>query len=332
MDIREFLSDDGQAALALCSGFGLPADAAARGFEPLKLSEWNQLEKQIHASALKRPAALQGCGAEDLAKALPVLPAEAERIERLLGRSGQLAMELESLFSKGMWAITRLDALYPARLRERLKHQAPSVLFGSGDLALLNRGSVAVIGSRNIDESGAAFARKVGHKAAAAKVAVVSGGARGSDRLAMEGALEGGGVTIGVLADSLERTICQPELRQLILDAQLLFLTPYVPTAGFSVGGAMGRNKLIYALADAAVVVSSDYQTGGTWAGATEALKAGWCPVFVRDGTDLPKGNHALLKLGATAFPKQELEQLADLSEWLRGHAGKRAMEQDLFG
>jgi hypothetical protein len=62
-------------------------------------------------------------------------------------------------------------------------------------------------------------------------------------------------------------------------------LTPNLPTAGFSVGGAMGRNKIIYGLADFAVVVSSDFQTGGTWAGAVEALKGGWCPVFVREGT-----------------------------------------------
>ena len=107
---------------------------------------------------------------------------------------------------------------------------------------------------------------------------VVSGGARGTDRLAMGAALDAGGVAFGVLADSLERTVRQPDLRQLLLDGQLVLLTPYAPTAGFSVGAAMGRNKVIYGLADFAVVVSSDYQTGGTWAGAVEALKGGWCP------------------------------------------------------
>ena len=69
----------------------------------------------------------------------------------------------------------------------------------------------------------------------------------------------------------------------------------------------MGRNKIIYGLADFAVVVSSEFQTGGTWAGATEALKGDWCPVFVRTSEQLPKGNCELLKLGALALPESEL-------------------------
>jgi DNA processing protein len=192
----------------------------------------------------------------------------------------------------------------------------------------LSKGGVAVIGSRNIDEAGAAFAREVGRRAAAARLPVVSGGARGTDRLAMEGALEAGGVALGVLADSLERTVRQPDLRQLLLDSQLVLLTPYAPAAGFSVGAAMGRNKVIYGLADYAVVVSSDYQTGGTWAGATEALKGGWCPVFAREGPNVPKGNQELLKQGAAPLPESELSQIEDLRE----HAKSPATQRDLFG
>ena len=58
-------------------------------------------------------------------------------------------------------------------------------------------------------------------------------------------------------------------------------VSPYHPTAGFSAGAAMGRNKLVYALSDVAVVVSSGQASGGTWTGASEALKAGWVPVLV---------------------------------------------------
>ena len=206
------------------------------------------------------------------------------------------------------------------------------MLFGAGEVRQLNRGGVAVVGSRNIDEAGAGFAREVGRRAAAAKVPVVSGGARGSDRLAMEGGLGGGGIVLGVLADSLERTVRQADLRQLLLEGQLVLLTPYLPTAGFSVGGAMGRNKVIYGLADFAVVVSSDFQTGGTWGGAVEALKAGWCPVFARESRDAPRGNAELMKLGAAPLPESELEQIEDLPDWLRRHAKTRPVEQDLFG
>ena len=113
-------------------------------------------------------------------------------------------------------------------------------------------------------------------------------------------------------------------------EGQLILLTPYAPAAGFSIGGAMGRNKLIYGLADFAVVVNSDYQTGGTWAGAAEALKAGWCPVFVREGAGVPKGNQGLIELGAEPLPAAELGAIEDLPAWLRRRA--KPVEADLFG
>ena len=126
-------------------------------------------------------------------------------------------------------------------------------------------------------------------------------------------------------------TVRQPDLRQLLLDGQLVLLTPYAPTAGCSVGGAMGRNKVIYGLSDYAVVVSSDFQTGGTWAGAVEALKAGWCPVFARDGAEVPKGNRELLKLGAARLAGDDLQSAGNLAEWLEGHARRKPVERDLF-
>jgi DNA processing protein len=329
MNVSDYLSDDGLVLLTLCSAFAMPEGSGAN---PFTLSEWNKLAKQIHDSPLKHPAALHGHTASELARDFALPPDTAERIVHLLDRSSRLALELEGLFSRGMWAVTRVDERYPKRLRDTLKHQAPTVLFGAGDIQLLCRGGIAVIGSRNIDETGTAFAQEIGRKAAAARVPVVSGGARGTDRLAMGAALEAGGTAFGVLADSLERTVRQPDLRQLLLDGQLVLLTPYAPTAGFSVGAAMGRNKVIYGLADFAVVVSSDFQTGGTWAGAAEALKASWCPVFARDGAAIPKGNRELIKLGAAPLPEGELHQIPDLPVWLSRHAAAKPVERDLFG
>lgn len=324
MNIHDYLSDDGQVLLALCSAFGLPNDAEGSALTPFKLAEWNQLSGKIDRSSLKRPAALQGRAADEIARELAITPEEAERIASLLDRSGRLALELENLFARGMWVVTRADKSYPAKLRDTLKHQTPTVLFGAGEIQLLRRAGVAVIGSRNIDDAGAAFAREVGRKTVAAGLSVISGGARGTDRIAMDGAMEVGGTAFGALADSLEATVRKSDVRQLLLDGHLVLLTPYAPTAGFSVGAAMGRNKVIYGLADFAVVVSSDFQTGGTWAGAVEALKAGWCPVFARDGEGVPKGNRELLKLGAAALVESELPSIADLPSWMREQASAK--------
>src|SRR3974390_1747700 len=143
MDIQDYLSDDGQAVLALCSAFALPESSSPDAATPFKLSEWNGLERRIAESPLKTPAGLMGCSADSLAKALTIAPDEAERFVRLLERSGKLALELDNLFSRGMWAMTRVDEHYPARLRDTLKHQAPTVLFGSGELRLLQRSGIA---------------------------------------------------------------------------------------------------------------------------------------------------------------------------------------------
>ena len=331
MQIHDYLGDDGQAILALCSALGMPPETEGRPAAPFTLAAWNQLAKQIHASPLKSPAGLQGLPVAEIAKTLALPEEEAKRIELLLGRAGRLALELETLFSKGMWVVTRADQLYPKNLRENLKAQSPTVLFGAGDIHLLRKGGVAVIGSRNIDEAGSAFARAVGARIVAAGLPVISGGARGTDRLAMDAAIQAGGLAIGVLADSLERVVRQPDLRQLLIEGQLVMVTPYVPTAGFSVGSAMGRNKIIYGLANYAVVVSSEFQTGGTWAGAVEALKADSCPVFVRESTNAPKGNRELEKLGAHPLPEDQLPGIEDLQDWLKSNARARPVELDLF-
>lgn len=329
MNPHEYLSDDGQVLLLLCSSLALPPAAREMNLIPLKLAEWNQLARKIAESSFKTPAALQGRSAAELEKLLYLPADEAERIARLLEFAGQLSVELQKLFEQGLWAVTRVDESYPAHLRDTLKHQAPTVLFGAGDIRLLRRRGVAVVGSRNIDEAGAAFAREIGAKAAVAGCPVVSGGARGTDRIAMQSAIEAGGIAFGALADSLERTARQSDVREFVSDGKLVLLTPYVPTAGFSVGAAMGRNKIIYGLAEFAVVVSSDYQTGGTWAGAVEALKANWCPVLVRDEDNAPRGNKELLKLGATALRAQQLPQISNLTDWVQERAPAKVTETE---
>jgi hypothetical protein len=80
-------------------------------------------------------------------------------------------------------------------------------------------------------------------------------------------------------------------------------ISRYDPASGFHVGNAMARNKDIYALSDAALVVATAKGTGGTWAGAVESLKKSIAPVFVKLEDPVPDGNLALLTEGAEASP-----------------------------
>jgi DNA processing protein len=229
---------------------------------------------------------------------------DLSRLQRLLGRGFLLSQAVERWHTRAIWVISRADAEYPRRLKHRLREDAPALLYGCGDLNLLESGGLAVVGSRHVDDSVIDYTVAVGRLAAQAGRTLVSGGAKGIDQAAMRGAIEAGGKVSGVLADSLEKTAMNREHRNLLLDGQLTLISPYDPSAGFNVGHAMQRNKLIYALADASLVVSSDFDKGGTWAGAIEQLeKLKLAPIYVRSTEPLSLGLDALRKKGALPWP-----------------------------
>ncbi|MFA6294330.1 MAG: DNA-processing protein DprA, partial [Victivallales bacterium] len=223
----------------------------------------------------------------------------------LLRRGVKLGFALEKWNQSGIWVICRSDQDYPSRYKTHLKDKAPPILFGIGERSLLKGGGLAIVGSRNVDAEGEAFARDTAAWCARGALPVISGGARGVDQIAMTSALNAGGSVIGVLADTLLRRSVSREIRYALSDGHLLLISPYHPEAGFNVGMAMGRNKLIYALADYGLVVSADYKKGGTWEGAEEELKRKpGRPVFVRLGDSVPTGNRKLINLGALEFPR----------------------------
>ncbi|WP_218933542.1 DNA-processing protein DprA [Rubripirellula lacrimiformis] len=241
---------------------------------------------------------------DDVHDAANAAGVDKQRFEKLLGRGVQLGFAVEEWNRNGIWIVCRSDDDYPTRYRERLKKLAPPILYGVGDKSLMAGGGVAIVGSRNVDAAGEEFAREVAAWCATGNNPVISGGARGVDKTAMEGALRAGGTVVGVLADSLLKTSVSRNARDAIAENQLLLISHCHPKARFTVGTAMGRNKLIYAMADAGLVVSSEYKKGGTWAGAEEELKRkSPQPVFVRNGPGSPIGNTRLQELGAVPFP-----------------------------
>lgn len=232
---------------------------------------------------------------------------DSDRLKSLLDRGFLLSQAVERWQSRAIWVVSRADAEYPKRLKTRLKEDAPPVLYGCGAAALLDRGGLAVVGSRDAADTLIEYTVGIGQLAARARRTVISGGARGIDQAAMRGALETGGQVAGVLADSLERAALNREYRNFLMSGQLVLVSPYDPAAGFNVGNAMQRNKLIYALADAALVVNSDYEKGGTWAGAVEQLeKLHLVPIYVRSSGETAKGLQALLQKGAWPWPEPD--------------------------
>ncbi len=104
--------------------------------------------------------------------------------------------------------------------------------------------------------------------------------------------------------------------KHLMVD-NLVLVSPFNPEAGFDVGNAMARNRYVYCLADAAIVVSSTRDKGGTWTGAIENLREGWVPLWVKPASEQASGNAELVRRGARWLPdrKQDFSTLISAAQ-----------------
>jgi predicted Rossmann fold nucleotide-binding protein DprA/Smf involved in DNA uptake len=238
-------------------------------------------------------------------------PEMAVRIETLLDDGASATLEVEELSRKGIWTITIIDDAYPHSLMTRLGPQAPPVLFGAGNAALLQMPGIGIVGSRDVEQPGADVAAAIAQQAVSLGHSVVSGGARGIDQLAMNAAYQADGSVIGVLADSLIGRIRKSDVLQALDNGNTCLVAQQVPAAGFTPASAMSRNKLVYAFSEATVIVASADGTGGTWTGAVEAVRAGNGTVIVWRGAGEGPGNAGLERLGGRTMTS--VEDLASL-------------------
>lgn len=310
----ERLHPDAQATLLLLSPLG------NSGAKPLTHAEYNRLAKELLKRELRPSDLIRG--------PFDGYVVAADRLEALMARGTALALTLERWTQAGIRVITRVDPHYPAALRTKLRASASPLLFYSGEIELLDGKAVCVVGSREPTKAGLDFARRLGEACAQQGFTVVSGDARGVDRESMTAALDAGGRAVGVLAEALGSAVLVRRNRDPILDGRLLLVSPQDPDARFTVARAMDRNRYLYAMADAAMVVDSDVK-GGTWSGAVENRKYDWTPAFVRIGTQNGPGNSKLAEMGL--IPIQDTGApiiVHDLIEQARTQAAERSSAQ----
>lgn len=263
--------------------------------KPFETTEWSRIAEILIENQLT-PKDLVDMKKEELLKYFS--EEIVERMLRLFKRSGSIAFEIQKLKENGIDIITRADATYPKILKRKLKKNCPPLFYCVGDINLCNKKMIGIVGSRNCNEADEAFSKALVKKIIAKNYAVVSGGAKGIDSIALESVLENDGVMIEYLSDSLLKKIKKKNIIEAIRNKKLLLLSSSKPDAGFNVGMAMARNKYIYAQSDATVVVKCDYKKGGSWTGAIEAIKKGYCTVVCKED-ESSKGNVELIKSGA---------------------------------
>lgn len=285
------------------------------GVEPLRSSElWGLLDRVDDIGVLP------GC-TEDQLSDLVGDRALARRMVTLLDGGIALALRLQALQERGVWVLTVFDEGFPRSLVDSLGRAAPAVLYGAGDTDLLQRPGLALVGTADADPAGVELGRAVARLAADLRIPLVSAGDE-ADLPATEATIAAGGRAVAVPAVPLVELLATARVRAGILRSRLCVLTPYPPEAGWSVGTALGRNRVIHGLSRAGFVVST-VEGDIAWVGARQALDLGPGPVTVWSGPGATSGNAGLIAMGAT--PIDDLHQLAALLSGGTGDADPAA-------
>ena len=266
----------------------------------LSLAQARELSRRARAAGIGEEDPFRDVTVKDVRR-LGYSEYEAGHIVSLLGRERQLDGYLLAAEKADVAVITRLDARFPQRLREQLGARCPAALFCRGDLRLLQRPCISVVGSRHLAQPGAQFAAQAGCLAAKEGFTLCSGDAMGADRTAQEACLRGGGSVL--IFPATELVYC-PVRENVLYAAEGGF------ELGFSAQRALGRNRFIHAMGEKTLVAQTGFGKGGTWNGSLDNLQHEYSPLFVFD--DGSEGALALCARGAT--PVQALTSLQALT------------------
>lgn len=206
----------------------------------------------------------------------------------------------ENLLEQGFQLIPINSKEFSETLKNNLKKKdSPPLLYVKGNIKLLNEDSIAIVGSRNASEISLEFTKNIAKKCAENYEVVVSGFAKGVDKMALDATLEYNGHSIIVLPQGiLTFGSGIKKYYKKIIGGDVLILSTYHPKAPWSVGLAMNRNTYIYGLAKTIYVAESDSK-GGTWNGVMDGLKKGR-KIFVREPSpNEQNANNMLIMQGA---------------------------------
>jgi DNA processing protein len=257
-------------------------------------------------------------GAEQALAAVPDLAARGGGRAPALFSEGAARTEIERVEKQGARYLSLGQGLYPRLLAEM--PDAPPLLTVKGDLQLLDRPIVAIVGARNASAAACRFARGLAHDLGREDIVVVSGLARGIDSAAHDGSLDSG--TIGVIAGGID-VVYPPENadRQRAIAERGLLVAEMPPGTEPRARHFPYRNRIIAGLSRATVVVEAAPRSGSLIT-ARLAAEAGR-EVMAVPGSPLDQraqGCNQLIREGATL-----VQSAADVMEGLQTMTGKIA-------
>ncbi|MCR5145849.1 MAG: DNA-processing protein DprA [Clostridia bacterium] len=166
------------------------------------------------------------------------------------------------LLKNNIKMITLFDKEYPEKLK--LIYDKPVTLFAKGNIELLNKKGVAIVGSRNCSEYGKNISRRFAYELSKQNICIISGLAKGIDKYAHTGALEANGNTIAVIGNGLDYIypFDNKNLYERIVNEDSLIITEYIIGTKPNRLNFPERNRIISALSDAILVVEAGKRSG----------------------------------------------------------------------
>ena len=217
----------------------------------------------------------------------------------ILRAGKQQLLQVRGIGEFGCHVITQEDAEYPELLRQI--YDPPIVLYVKGTLTAQDKNAIALVGSRQTTSYGTETARKFAYQLAYIGVTVVSGGARGIDTAAHQGALAAKGRTIAVLGTGIN-LVFPPENAELFerIAASGAIITQFPFNRPADKQTFPIRNRIVAGMTLGTVVVEANLSSGALIT-ANFATDYGRQIFAVPGRVDSPrsKGCHDLIKKGA---------------------------------
>ena len=208
--------------------------------------------------------------------------------------------------------VMRHSQHYPVRLNDL--HDPPPCIYVSGDLSLLNKPMIAIVGSRHASTQGLKNSHFFAKSLSRAGILVISGLARGVDGAAHQGSLDSGSKTLAVCGTGLDLTYPKEHsYLAKVIAQQGLMVSELAPGIGPKAHHFPKRNRIIAALALGVLVIEAT-ENSGSLITARMAAELGR-EVFALPGpidNPLYSGCHRLIQQGAKLIrnPKDVLEEL----------------------
>ena len=314
-------NSDGYAATLLTIALSPNREEYVR---PLSNQEYSRIEERVRESAAYRTVGdMLTEDISGLMLRLQISEEEAYRIYSLLNRGVHFSFAVEKMAMHATNIISRFDPNYPRRLLARMHEAAPVFFYQIGNASLIGKPALAILGITGVKTTPQARegVEYVVREVTKRGWTIITGGELGLSHVAANAVLECGGNLIDVLGGGLYEHAESAVIAQLLEENRCTLISLEHPEAMFTVTHAIARNKVIFSLADAAIVMNTDNKRG-----EIDAIQNHYCDwIYAWTGAN---STAALINRGAT--PVSDLQDL-NFDELVRHWKASEAEQISMF-